>query len=271
MSDRRITFPDLDSSHEVGSTASNGVQVYAKGGKLYAQREGETAIELANLTSGETAVPTGTIITFAASSVPNGWLECDGTELDATYSALNTVLDGIYGTGGSGRSLLPNLKGRMAIGAGDGGTGVGNRALAATGGVNEVALTSLIGQHSHGVSNDSHSHSFTGSSHSHQVDSHYHSTSSHTHGGVISYSFNTGTFDSSGHTSALTSASQSTSNSTDSGGGDNTGSTSPGTTSTTAGGTVNSGGTGITIDNEGGTGNHDNMSPFLVLKYLIRT
>ena len=268
MRDRRTTFRDTGAG-SVGDIGPGQAQTYVKNGKLMGQAYGQSEVVIADLSTGG-AIVTGTIITFGGASTPDGYLECDGTELDVTYSALNTVLGGIYGTGGSGRSLLPNLKGRMAIGAGDGGTGVGNRALAATGGVNEVALTSLIGQHSHGVSNDSHSHSFTGSSHSHQVDSHYHSTSSHTHGGVISYSFNTGTFDSSGHTSALTSASQSTSNSTDSGGGENTGSTSPGTTSPTAGGTVSSGGTGITIDNEGGTGNHDNMSPFLVLKYCIK-
>ena len=222
MSDRRITFPDLDSSHEVGSTASNGVQVYAKGGKLYAQREGETAIELANLTSGETAVPTGTIITFAASSAPNGWLECDGTELDATYSALNTVLDGIYGTGGSGRSLLPNLKGRMAIGAGDGGTGVGNRALAATGGVNEVALSSSqIPDHTHTVTDPGHSHGFTSYS---------------------GYNWDSPDADT-GYGQWFQGTSTSTASSS----------------------------TGITVTGGGGTDAHDNMSPFLVLKYLIRT
>ena len=118
MAERHITFPDLDAGHEVGPTASNGVQIYAKDGKLYAERQGEDAIELANLTSGEVAVPTGTIITFGGSTAPNNWLECDGTEIPATYGALDDVLNGTYGTGGSGRSLLPDLRGRMAIGSG---------------------------------------------------------------------------------------------------------------------------------------------------------
>jgi microcystin-dependent protein len=273
MAERHITIPDLDSGHELGPTASNGVQIYAKDGKLYAERQGEDAIELANLTSGETAVPTGTIITFGGATTPNGWLECNGAELGATYTGLEAVLDGIYGTGGSGRSLLPDLRGRAAIGLGDGGTGMTDRGQGDTGGVEAVTLAAAsIPAHSHGVSNDSHSHGITESSHSHTVDSHNHSLSSHSHGGLTTYSFGTNNFDSSGYNNALDSVS-SGSDSTDSAGGGTTGSSSTGTGNSHSGVSDNtdSAGTGMTIDNYGSSGSHDNMSPFLAVKQLIKT
>ena len=224
------------------------------------------------LTSGETAVPTGTIIVFGGANSPNGWLECEGSELGATYTALEAVLDGLYGTGGSGRSLLPDLRGRAAIGLGDGGTGMTDREQGDTGGVEVVTLAAAnIPTHSHGVSNDSHNHGFNGSSHSHSVDSHYHSTSSHTHGGLTTYSFSTGSFGNAGTYSTALSSVSTGSDTTDSGGGANTGSTSPGTSDATTGGSVANGATGITIDNYGSGGSHDNMSPFLALKQLIKT
>ena len=256
MSDRRTVMQDAGTGN-VGDIGPEQAQLWVKDGKLMGQTHGEDEVVIADLTTGG-ATPTGTIITFSGAALPDGgWLACDGSELGATYTALEA---------------LPDLRGRAAIGLGDGGTGMTDREQGDTGGVEAVTLAAAnIPTHSHGVSNDSHSHGFSGSSHSHSVDSHSHSTSSHTHGGLTTYSFNTGSFGNAGTFSSALSSVSTGSDSTNSGGGSNTGNAAPGTSNATAGGSVTSGATGITIDNYGSGGSHDNMSPFLALKQLIKT
>lgn len=66
-------------------------------------------------------VPIGTITAFAGRLDvswlrPQGWLYCDGAELDeADYPALHAVIGGNYGAG-NGRFRLPDLRGRFARG-----------------------------------------------------------------------------------------------------------------------------------------------------------
>ena len=64
----------------------------------------------------EKLIPTGTMMPYAASSPPTGWLLCDGSELSASETALEAVLNGNYGTGSNGRSNVPDMRGRMAVG-----------------------------------------------------------------------------------------------------------------------------------------------------------
>lgn len=71
--------------------------------------------------SGSFAIPSGTILMWAGgyTVVPSGWLLCDGTAVSrATYSALFLALGESYGAGdGSTTFNLPNLVGRVAMGA----------------------------------------------------------------------------------------------------------------------------------------------------------
>ena len=62
--------------------------------------------------------PIGTIQAFAASSLPNGWLLCDGSAVSrSTYSNLFGVIGTIYGNGdGSSTFNLPNLTDRFIQG-----------------------------------------------------------------------------------------------------------------------------------------------------------
>lgn len=55
-------------------------------------------------------VPTGTVIDFAGSSAPNGYLLCNGTAVSrTTFSALFAVIGTTYGAGdGSHTFNLPN-------------------------------------------------------------------------------------------------------------------------------------------------------------------
>jgi microcystin-dependent protein len=62
--------------------------------------------------------PVGTVSQFAGSSVPGGYLECNGTAVSrATFSALFAVIGTTYGAGdGSTTFNLPNLKGKIPVG-----------------------------------------------------------------------------------------------------------------------------------------------------------
>ena len=63
-------------------------------------------------------VPAGTVLAFAASTAPSGYLECDGAAVSrATYSALFAVIGTTYGTGdGSTTFNLPDLRGEFVRG-----------------------------------------------------------------------------------------------------------------------------------------------------------
>jgi len=65
------------------------------------------------------AVPAGVITQFGGSSAPTGWVLCDGTAYSrtVTYNNLFTAIGTTYGTGdGSTTFNVPNLKGRVPVG-----------------------------------------------------------------------------------------------------------------------------------------------------------
>ena len=74
--------------------------------------------------------PTGSVIAFAGDTAPEGWQLCDGSALSRTAEAgLFGVIEIKYG-GGDGVTTfnVPDLRGRTAVGAGQG-SGLTNRAL----------------------------------------------------------------------------------------------------------------------------------------------
>lgn len=260
----------------MGPTASNGVQLFVKEGVVYVQLQGQNPVEIANLTVESALPPVGTVIYFGAATLPNGWLECDGSELAATYTALNTALNGVYGTGANGRSRVPDLRGRAVLGAGAG-TGLTNRAQGATGGLEVVELsTSEIPSHNHGLNDPGHGHGVNESSHSHGLNDpgHKHEVNDHDHSyDQVTYSFNSSSGDIEfGNDTYLTSAYSSTNSDSTSDSDPFTDEVSTGITldSATTGITVNSGSTGISISSAGGGGSHENMGPWLALKGLIK-
>ena len=68
------------------------------------------------------AAPTGSVYTFAGSTVPTGWLKCNGALLSrTTYASLFAVIGTTYGAGdGSTTFALPDLRGEFVRGADDG-------------------------------------------------------------------------------------------------------------------------------------------------------
>ena len=91
--------------------------------------------------TGIEGIPTATIVPWSSSSVPTGFLECDGAAVSrSTYSALFAVIASTYGGGdGSSTFNVPNLSDKAAVGKSPG------KALASTGGANTVSSTGNVG------------------------------------------------------------------------------------------------------------------------------
>jgi microcystin-dependent protein len=117
-------------------------------------------------------VPSGSIFQFAGAAAPGGYLICNGSAVSrSTYAALFTAIGTTWGAGnGSTTFNLPDLRGRSPIGAGTG-AGLTARALAATGGeeghqlaANEVPALSVTGTaeaaggHNHAITDPGHEH-----------------------------------------------------------------------------------------------------------------
>lgn len=104
----------------------------------------------AEAVNAELAFPTGAMLPYAGASAPtqtvggvSAWLLCDGTAVSrTTYAALFTALGGPaspYGLGdGSATFNLPDLRGRVPMGAGTGAQNGGSGSGAISGG---TALT----------------------------------------------------------------------------------------------------------------------------------
>ena len=106
------------------------------------------------------AAPTGSVYTFAGSTVPTGWLKCNGALLSrTTYASLFAVIGTTYGAGdGSTTFALPDLRGEFVRGADDGrGVDAGRVLGSAQAGQNashtHTANTSPAGGHSHSFEN----------------------------------------------------------------------------------------------------------------------
>ena len=89
----------------------------------------------ANLTGIE-GIPTATIVPWSDSSIPSGFLECNGQAVSqSTYADLFAIIGTTYGNPGGGNFNVPDLQDNVPVGKSPG------KALASTGGANTVAVT----------------------------------------------------------------------------------------------------------------------------------
>jgi len=167
-------------------------------------------------------VPAGTIVQSAAINVPDGWLNCNGSLLNKiVYIDLFAAIGNSYGGLITDLSFnLPDLRGRVGIGAGQG-ADLSNRVFATSGGAETHTLTiAEMPSHSHEITDPGHNHSYVNTSADQSV---YNVITSETAADQADYNQTTGT-------------------------------------STT----------GISIINAGSSNAHNNMQPFLVIRYLIK-
>lgn len=111
--------------------------------------------------------PIGSILTYAGSTAPQGWLLCNGSEVNkTTYSRLFSVIGNNYGSPvNSNNFVLPNLEQRIPVGKSSSTT------LGTTGGSDNITLsTSQLPSHNHSGTTDNsgnHSHSVNDPGHAH--------------------------------------------------------------------------------------------------------
>jgi microcystin-dependent protein len=211
-------------------------------------------------------IPSGVINMWATTTAPTSWLLCDGAAVSrTTYAALFAVISTTYGAGdGSTTFNLPSLKGKVPVGRDSADAAFNTMGL--SGGAKTHTLdTSEMPVHTH-----------TQNSHNHTQDSHNHTQNAHNHaitdpGHAHTFSqwvlFYQSQLINGANTTTNTGALQSTF-------------------------TVNSNTTGITVNNQtptniattatnqaqtatnqnAGSGSaHNNLQPYIVLNYIIKT
>ena len=113
------------------------------------------AVTAAKLNAAAVSVlmPTGSIMSFAGSSAPTGYLFCDGNEYDqtGTYSNLFSTIGLTYNTGGETTNFfrVPDLQGRVIAGRDNMSGTSANRLTGLTGGVDGDALGATGGDEKH--------------------------------------------------------------------------------------------------------------------------
>ncbi len=123
----------------------------------------DRATGVVTVSTTATPIPAGTIMQYAGSSAPTGWLLCNGGLLDRTvYAALFAVIGTTYNIGGGGETSsnfrLPNLENRVPVGKGAG-TFSG---LGTTGGSETFSIQDInLPPHKHTITHDHGNHKHT--------------------------------------------------------------------------------------------------------------
>jgi microcystin-dependent protein len=88
---------------------------------------------------GIEGIPTATIVPWTDSSIPSGFLECNGQSVSqSTYSGLFAIIGTTYGDPGGGNFNVPDLQDNVAVGKSN------NKSFASTGGSNTVTPTGNV-------------------------------------------------------------------------------------------------------------------------------
>lgn len=132
LAQKPVRYYDSDSSHYVelkaASTVSANVSLTLPtsdgDADQFLKTDGSGALSWATV-STPAGVPTGSVFTMATSTVPSGYLECDGTAVSrTTYADLFAAIGTTWGSGnGSTTFNVPDLRGEFVRGW-DNGRGV---------------------------------------------------------------------------------------------------------------------------------------------------
>lgn len=165
MANKKITDLQLISAIEAGLNfvVDNGTQTYrATMSQIKSFVLSTGAVAYATL-ADEAKVPRGTILDFAGSTAPTGFLLCYGQNVSrATYSDLFALIGTTYGAGdGSTTFTLPDLRGRVVAGKDDMGGSAASRITNAKSGITGTTLGAAGGNEEHTLTTTeipSHSH-----------------------------------------------------------------------------------------------------------------
>lgn len=270
---------DLDMPFYTGTLAARpAFGSVVQGSWYYATDNGSiyfnTGAAWVQMAQQSTAQPSGSMMMYAGAAAPTGWLLCDGSAVDrTTYAALYAALGGAsspWGEGdGSTTFNLPDMRGRVPLGVGTatGARGATAHALGAIGGEETHQLSvAEMPSHNHtgttGIESASHYHNVAGTTGTESAD-HTHNTT--TTDEILSYGATNVangstaqvnhvlTYGGITHTSGGRSAAHTHSFNV------NSGTESANHTHT------------FTTASVGGTGDHNNLQPFTVVNYIIKT
>lgn len=123
--------------------------------------DGTGFVTVARSSSG---VPSGTLIDYAGTTAPTGWLLCYGQTISrTTYASLFAAIGTTFGVGdGSTTFALPDMRGRVAAGIDDMGGSAASRITSAGSGITGTTLGAAGGSQTHTLTTTqmpSHSHS----------------------------------------------------------------------------------------------------------------
>lgn len=130
---------------------------YDDGVNGYISKDARSAISILYLNDPSqvsfSLVPSGMISAYGGSAAPTGWLLCDGSAVSrTTYAGLFAIISTTYGPGDSSTTFnLPDMRGRVPVGAGTGaGGGASGNGLPAGGSaLTAVAAGGWKGEETH--------------------------------------------------------------------------------------------------------------------------
>ena len=138
-------------------------------GAVTTAKVADGSITAAKLATGAvpSSVPAGSVMPYAGSTEPSGWLFCFGQNVSrATYADLFAVVGTTYGAGdGSTTFGLPDIRGRVVAGQDDMGGTSANRLTNQTGGLDGDILGATGGAETHTLTTaqmPAHTHNVTG-------------------------------------------------------------------------------------------------------------
>jgi len=152
-----VRFADADSSNYIALQAPTAVSANvtfslpAADGSSGDVLQTDGSGNLSFTTISTETIPAGSVMPYAGSTAPSGWLLSYGQEISrSTYAALFAAIGTTYGIGdGSTTFNVPDLRGRLVAGQDDMGGTSANRLTGQSGGVNGDTLGASGGAETH--------------------------------------------------------------------------------------------------------------------------